>query len=309
MGCTAPIIGYRTADGKVKMPKGELTLAHEKAGAIGLPCGRCLDCRITRQRDWALRCQHEAQFHKHKDGSSNTCFLTLTYDDEHLPNDWSVDVRAWQLFAKKTRKRLGSFRFLAVGEYGGEKLRPHYHALIFGQDFSHDRVPMTDADGNPYFLSATLAKLWPQGIHHIQLMTQETVNYCCRYTIDKIQSEEELERINPFTGEVWTVAKPFAVMSRGGRTGDGGIGSKWYKTYHKDVFPRDKIISNGRELPVPRYYTKKLKEENEELAAIVQGQRDKFTAATAVDRTPERRHVKGKVTAAKMKLRKKSKLD
>jgi len=35
-----------------------------------------------------------------------SCFITLTYSDEKLPEDFSVSLREWQLFAKRLRKKL-----------------------------------------------------------------------------------------------------------------------------------------------------------------------------------------------------------
>lgn len=61
-------------------------------------------------------------------------FVTLTYNDENLPSDGSLDpahVRDW---LKRLRRRVApsTFRFFLVGEYGDETQRPHYHAGLFG---------------------------------------------------------------------------------------------------------------------------------------------------------------------------------
>lgn len=44
-----------------------------------LPCGRCIGCRLKYSKIWAARIMQEAQMHQ-----ENT-FITLTYDDENLP--------------------------------------------------------------------------------------------------------------------------------------------------------------------------------------------------------------------------------
>lgn len=46
-----------------------------------------------------------------------TSFVTLTYDEEHLPPDGSLRKRDLQLYLKRLRRRL-PFRFFAAGEYG-----------------------------------------------------------------------------------------------------------------------------------------------------------------------------------------------
>ena len=77
------------------------------------------------------RCGHEQKMHE------ASCFFTLTYDDEHVPADYSVKLRDWQLFLKRTRKRtrVKGLRFAGGGEYGELGLRPHYHGLFFNYDF------------------------------------------------------------------------------------------------------------------------------------------------------------------------------
>ena len=46
-----------------------------------IPCGRCMECRLEYSRQWANRQMLEAAT------SDNNWFLTLTYDDEHLPKN------------------------------------------------------------------------------------------------------------------------------------------------------------------------------------------------------------------------------
>lgn len=147
MPCYHPLKAYRAPGGGVafNVRDGYADLP------VDLPCGQCAGCRWTKAKDWSLRCVHEAQLH------SRNCFITLTYNDEHLPENESLDVEHWQLFAKKLRHRFGKFRFLHCGEYG-ELGRPHYHALLFGLDFGHDRIKLKKKDGNELFTSESLDK-------------------------------------------------------------------------------------------------------------------------------------------------------
>lgn len=141
-------IAFNSRDGYADLP-------------IQLACGQCLGCRLERKRSWAIRSMHEAQTHE------KNCFLTLTYDDAHLPEDHSLDVAHWQRFAKRLRKSHGPFRFIHCGEYGDISLRPHYHALLFGVDFGSDSVPVRTNNSHPLRVSASLSKLWPYGFHTI----------------------------------------------------------------------------------------------------------------------------------------------
>ena len=83
---------------------------------IKLPCGNCIGCRFEKSRQWAVRCMHEAQMHE------QNSFITLTYNDKSLysrPNPYTVDVREFQLFMKRLRKKYGAgIRFYHCGEYG-----------------------------------------------------------------------------------------------------------------------------------------------------------------------------------------------
>lgn len=77
----------------------------------------------------------------------SNAFLTLTYSDENLPivksglsSDPSTGVSATlnpkhlQDWLKRFRKAIepSKIRFYAVGEYGDETQRPHYHVALFG---------------------------------------------------------------------------------------------------------------------------------------------------------------------------------
>lgn len=64
-------------------------------------------------------------------------FVTLTYSNLTLPrNENGVPTLSksdLQKFFKRLRKRI-SFKYFAVGEYGEDKGRPHYHAIIMTGD-------------------------------------------------------------------------------------------------------------------------------------------------------------------------------
>ncbi|MEO5355656.1 MAG: hypothetical protein H7835_21005, partial [Magnetococcus sp. XQGC-1] len=89
--------------------------------------GQCVGCRLERSRQWAIRVMHEASQHEHN------CFITLTYNDDNLPANGSLNYRHFQNFMKRLRKYYVEFtvRFYMCGEYGENFARPHYHACIF----------------------------------------------------------------------------------------------------------------------------------------------------------------------------------
>jgi len=339
MGCKAPLQALRNGAGAIRLlPRFVQGLDLNGRLAFGesvleLPCGKCAQCRVARAQEWALRCHHEAQFHRHDDGSPNAAFVTLTFENEGLAfrelkygtHPLSLSVRDWQLFAKRLRqhiarqhrrreKKLGlvpsdppKFKFFAVGEYGREKLRPHYHVLLFGWDFSEDRVQCTDEGGMSFFLSPTLEKLWGYGRTDIRPMTPETINYVCRYVVKKLTGEDAnrfLQRIDPDTGDVITVAPEFAVMSR-----NPGIGARWFDRFKDDVYPDNFVILKGRPTRVPRYYANRLKQQDPERAEAVADKAKEKAKKFLPEKITNRRKVKVKVTKARIKLAASRKLD
>ncbi len=227
MACERPIRARQNAAGEIKLLRGVANSEAKIKGGLELPCGSCLSCKIKRSTDWAIRCQHEAELYTTPDRGTNGCFLTLTFSEDGLglrelkygTHPLSLSVADWQLFAKRLRKEVGRFRFFMVGEYGEENQRPHYHALVFGQDFIGDRTKWKTENGNPLYESPSVTKTWPYGQHSIQDITPETINYVCRYVQKKLygnQLARWLERIDSETGECVTVKPEFATMSRGG---------------------------------------------------------------------------------------------
>ena len=120
-----------------------------------VPCGWCLNCRKDKQNELTHRCEQELI--NYKCGA----FVTLTYDDLHIVDKLTHDSQG-KLVATLSKKdlqhylyRLRSniknrmpnnllcnhkFKFLAVGEYGGDGQifdRPHLHILLFGLDFAY----------------------------------------------------------------------------------------------------------------------------------------------------------------------------
>ena len=59
-----------------------------------VPCGKCLACRIARRQEWSMRVIHELA------GYTDAVFLTLTYADDHLPDNGSLVVADLQKFLR-----------------------------------------------------------------------------------------------------------------------------------------------------------------------------------------------------------------
>ena len=187
---------------------------------------------------------HEGQMH------NANCFVTLTYDDDHLPEDRSVDVSDFQRFMKRYRKKSGpGIRVFYCGEYGETYGRPHYHAIIFGHDFE-DKVLWKEKDGVPLFQSAALAMLWPFGYSSVGALTFQSAAYVARYCLKKLTGDFAglgAQWKCPLTGRISVRKQPFGHASK-------GIGKSWYDKFNGDVYPHDYVVMNGKEAKPPRYY-------------------------------------------------------
>lgn len=90
-------------------------------------CGHCEPCRASHAREWQGRILLEAGEHE------QNVFLTLTYNDDHLPSGGSLyptDLRLWGYRVRKALQH-SRLRLFTVGEYGSKTERPHYHAVLF----------------------------------------------------------------------------------------------------------------------------------------------------------------------------------
>lgn len=102
---------------------------------IVVRCNHCILCRRYKQFRYKTMAQLESLSHV-----LPPLFITLTYNNEHLPKDTSVkyQVREMQNFNKRLRKRLSqidtsiSYKYIFVSEFGEKNNRLHYHALIYG---------------------------------------------------------------------------------------------------------------------------------------------------------------------------------
>lgn len=203
---------------------------HEKRQAQ-VPCGSCIGCRLERSRQWAMRCEHETKLH------DASCFLTLTYDQEHLPANGSLEPKHLQDFIKRLRFHRGSLRFFACGEYGEQLSRPHYHALIWGLDFP-DKLRYD----RELFTSRELESVWGHGMCTIGQVTFESAAYVARYSLKKV--------VGP-AAEGWYRGRhpEFLRMSR-----RPGIGRAFLDKYQSDFYPTDECIVRGHKAKPPRYY-------------------------------------------------------
>lgn len=287
MACFHPIRAYRAPGGGASFSPKQ---GYVDLEPLNLGCGQCIGCRLERSRQWAARCVHEAQLHE------ASCFLTLTYRDDALPPDRSLDRRAVPLFFKRLRREISSpVKYFQCGEYGDELARPHYHALLFGYDFPDKKHFRTSDTGFPQWSSSMLDRLWGHGFCTIGALTFETAAYVARYVCKKVNGPGADQHYKGRIPEFMTCSK--------------GIGERWISQYAGDTIRDDFIVMRGKECPVPRYYRKKLAAAADERSQALMRKSEieriarSSTREARHQRTPERLAVRETVTAAAVNLK------
>lgn len=215
---------------------------------LQVPCGQCIGCRLERSRQWAVRCLHESQCY------DENCFVTLTYDNAHLPAGNTLVLSDLQKFLKRFRKITSykKIKFYACGEYGDQYGRPHYHLAIFGHDFDDKILYKKTRNGDSLYTSEILKSVWQLGSHQIGALTFSSAAYIARYVMKKMtgrKAAQHYEFVDPQTGEIFDRLPEFNTMSR-----RGGIGSTWLKKFNTDVYSGDFVIVNGKKCRPPRFY-------------------------------------------------------
>lgn len=283
-----PVPGSRTANGKqdyriLKLrtfskpgyptqfsgPDIEFYNNHKKE-CINIPCQKCIGCRLTYARQWADRCLLELQYHK------DAWFVTLTYNDEHVPISFygdpytgeahpclTLDRRDVQLFLKRLRKAIEptKIRYFGCAEYGPNTWRPHYHLIIFGLPLDDLSLKRQDIDGKvSAYTSQTLSAAWsrrpfgnksdildPIGDVECSDVTWSACNYVARYIVKKQLGPDGKDFYARFN-----LVSPFTFMST-----SPGIGRLYFED-HQNLYDHDCISvstpNGGRSIRPPRYY-------------------------------------------------------
>lgn len=134
MACNNPITAFYQGINK----DGKMQISY-KRGSHGFPvlmdCGRCIGCRLTKAKQWAVRCMKELEYY------DKACFVTLTYNNLCLPKytDYETGEHTASIvrnhiiqFNKRLRTALSrkgftdKIKIYYCGEYGDANHRPHY---------------------------------------------------------------------------------------------------------------------------------------------------------------------------------------
>lgn len=256
-------------------------------GIPSLPCGQCLGCRLNHAESWAIRMVHESR------GHDENSFLTLTYNDEHLPVHNNLDYRALTLFIKRLRKALSytpyknKVKYYAVGEYGEKFSRPHYHVILFGFDFSYKlrykgiENHLTDEyqkNGKLYREYSFLNDLWSMGKCNVGDVNYNTCMYVAKYVTKKVNGRNKDSHYTKLLsdGELVEYTPEKSYMSR-----KNAIGKEWLTRFWSDVYPHDHVIHEARRFKVPKYYDKWLEKNDPSLYEQIKLEREDSMATLA----------------------------
>lgn len=289
MPCVKPYRAYAPAiGGRVRIwKKSDPEYWVEPYTGLTLPCGYCELCRTEQARQTAVRIIHEATLW------AQNSFITATYDENSLPQHGSLNYSHLQKFWKRLRKHIGELRYYAVGEYGDKTLRPHYHAIIFGHAFIHDRI-ITDTTPHMMWVSPTLNAIWGMGTVKIGAVSFETARYTASYVLKKLRAKQKYVRVDPETGELIPIVQPRAFMSR-------NLAKGWWDQWNRGVTDHDHVIVNGQPQKPPRAYDKWLKATNETKLTEIKNRRKEKAEPT----TPEQMRARAENARARIALKSK----
>jgi len=176
-------------------------------------------------------------------------FATLTYDNEHLPVDGSLNPKHTQLWLKRLRSLLGPtrpLRYYLVGEYGDDTFRPHYHAALFGLSCVENEL---------------LAQSWSMGNTLLGTLTDQSAQYIAGYVTKKMTNENDVRLGGRYP--------EFARMSLRPGIGAGAVGpiadalncAAGAASLALDGDVPTALNLGRKSLPLGRYLRRKLREE------------------------------------------------
>lgn len=207
-------------------------------GLVPVPCGKCYECLTQWTKDWRLRLKAEL------DNCVCSFYLTLTYDPKFLPVAYNFDAGEFQSylvksdlqkFFKRVRKNNSSlkFRYFAIGEYGGDYNRCHFHICFFFSSFGYKSKNQ---------LYNYFHKCWGKGYIYLKATEKRHINYVSTY-FNKVDKSSH-------------IVEPFKCMSK-------SLGLCWLTPKRVEYF----FKSFATAIPnpfgkgwckLPRYFRKKL---------------------------------------------------
>lgn len=217
---------------------------------VYVPCGKCFTCLSKRAKSWTLRLTTEYL------KWNNNCVLTLTYNDENLPENGLLNYKDVQLFLKRLRKKYPDkkIRFACCCEYGSSEnstIRPHYHIILFNffpPDVDLIKPYKITKKRSKLYKSKIMDDLWSNGFVDVGLVDHKTSRYVCQYCVKiamNFKNKLYLEKIKQKREKLVTSI---------------GTGLEYFKLNMKAIFDNRYCVLGSYKYPIPKYFKNKLKQ-------------------------------------------------
>lgn len=235
-----------------------------------VPCGKCDGCQKLKVDRYFVRCYFEfLRCTQAKRGS--VWFVTLTYGDDKLPRLKNgtpcFDKVHIQTFFKRFSRYYGlSYKYFYVTEFGGEFGRPHYHLLLFIEDFAPNQ-------NNKFKLLEWIAKSWTKvedrrsqyssmnylGLFDLQRVgcdlvdSTKLISYCCKYVCKQFGAMEF---------DKYCEENKIDIRYRRFHHASLGLGDCLLDYANKDCWDTGFVSIDGFKYTIPDYYRIKIMREH-----------------------------------------------
>lgn len=262
-----------------------------------VPCKNCYACKLNQSAEWATRIMCECT------QSNHNYFVTLTYDDAHLPilekielgeetfenvgdeiwGEGSVYEPHMKKFIHDLRQHLErhknhkGMQYYYCAEYGENTHRPHYHIILLNcpLDLSQFYDTFEDDNHKEHWKSHELEHYWPHGMIDIATVEWSNAAYVARYTMKKLHDYTKSDRDYALEGKL----KEFVHMSR-------KIGRSYYETNKDHLYDIDAIVmktvkGNTGNQRLPKAWDRLMEKENPEYMEAIRQSRQEIAKRSA----------------------------
>lgn len=235
MKCADPVLCYTTQKTRKFRHYSLSTPLFKTLAQQVFNCGKCIYCRKKNSIELAMRCVLHASLYP-----NNNCFLTLTYDEKKEKYHNELDYTDIQKFKKKLRRYADyhydqKLQIFNVHEYG-KNGKKHWHLVVFNFNFP-DRVPTPSRNGQEYYSSKTLSRLWKHGFHTIGEVTEASAMYQAQYT------QKDFKYGN-------------TANKKKSKSNHSAIARDYFLRHYKQILTLGYVPFGNRKAPIPRYFLK-----------------------------------------------------
>ena len=296
-----------------------------------VPCNSCDECLLNRSKKKAEQLIIE---NYDRNDPSGSWFLTLTYDDNHIPYnevydkdgnfisaEESLPPKDPYLYEHKADRekcikpfidnlsyhamtKYGDERpmWFYCGEYGGITRRPHFHMILFGVHIPQEELKFYEQrDGYILYEWVKGAEIWKNGFVTVGSFTPETAAYVAGYVLKK-QSKKKMN---------WVYQQQGKIPEYTGQSRYPAIGSNYYEKHKDEIYETDEIYVPGAmgvmKLRPTSYYDNKYCIENPEKMKAIKERREEIAIQNEIHKmkkTTLSREEQRQVTARAKKAKK-----